>query len=35
VYGRIESVKTARAIIEETVEEFREIMRGLAAAYVS
>jgi enoyl-[acyl-carrier protein] reductase II len=33
VCGRIDSIKTARAIIEETVREFQEVVRGLAQKY--
>lgn len=35
VCGRIDSIKPARAIIEETVAGFREIMQGLAGQYAS
>jgi enoyl-[acyl-carrier protein] reductase II len=34
VCGRINSIKSAREIVEETVAGFREIMRGLADQYV-
>ena len=35
VCGRIDSIKSAREIVEETMAGFREIMRGLAEQYVS
>jgi len=35
VCGRIDSIKTARDIIEETMLEFHEIMRGLAKHYAA
>jgi enoyl-[acyl-carrier protein] reductase II len=35
VCGRIDSIKTAREIVDETVAGFREVMRGLAGQYAS
>lgn len=35
VCGRIDSIKSAREIVQETMREFREIVRGLAQQYVS
>jgi enoyl-[acyl-carrier protein] reductase II len=35
VCGRIDSIKTARQIVEETMAEFHAIMRGLARQYVA
>lgn len=35
VCGRIESIKTAREVIDETVADFREIVRALAGQYVA
>ncbi len=35
VCGRIESIKTAREVIDETVAGFREIVRALAGQYVA
>ncbi len=35
VAGRIDSIKSAREVIEETMAEFNDIMQGLARQYVS
>jgi enoyl-[acyl-carrier protein] reductase II len=35
VAGRIDSIKTAQAILSETMSEFREIMSNLSAQYAS
>jgi len=35
VAGRIESVMSVKEIIDETVSEFRDIMRELAGRYVA
>ena len=35
VCGRIDSIKSAQEIVEETVSGFREIMRDLAGQYAT
>ena len=35
VCGRIDAIKSARAIVEETMAGFHDVIRGLASQYVA